>query len=428
MPADPSAVATSGRALLWLLMLPVFFPYVGIFGGIDIQPFAIGSAIAIVALALFAKSLSVRADYLFLILLTMLAATARAYYQLFTSANDEAVLYALAQTWFHLLTILSIFLLVCSGVVSLSSRLIMIALSVYLIVALLQITIDEKIGSQLVYRGFQELASTGRGVRSLASEPAVFGNMLLVFSGFLILMAGQGRWTRRQFFYSQLGILAASSLLAQSTYVILLQGLVFLVCAMVLSFRLFLLLCAIGFWVLVGLIAKSESEGIRVFLILKTLLDNPLLLYEQGAMLRVLNVPVSVYGSVLHGFFGSGFAPAEPVSGQIPLLPGNPYPFSVYDRAVGGAVELFLRLGFGSLPLLGAMLFHVGRIAGRSKLLSDGSVRLGIPLALVVFLTVFTYSSIGNPMIWLLFFSSLSWCSSRTTLSAIFTRKINATP
>jgi hypothetical protein len=204
-------------------------------------------------------------------------------------------------------------------------------------------------------------------------------------------------------------MLIATALLSQSTYAILQQSAVFMVCVLVVSRQLFVVLCLGLVWIVVGFLMEIQAQGIRVVFILQTLLENPVLLYEQGAMLRVMNVPISLYGGILHGLFGAGFGSPEVVSGSIPALPGNPFAFEVADRNLGGAVELFLRLGIGAVPLLLFILLKTLRIGKGVCMLGTTKVRIGIPLAIVVFLTSFTYSSIGNPLIWLLFFYAIDW-------------------
>jgi hypothetical protein len=254
--------------------------------------------------------------------------------------------------------------------------------------------LDEQIGSSIVYRGFQELEVTGRGVRSLASEPSVFGNLLLILSGFLMLIAIKDSWSVQQLVASQAAVLLATIVLPQSSYGIAIQFCVFLATLFVVSFKLFLAVGIFAAWGVVGYFERIDAEGVRAIFILQTLIENPVLLYEQGAILRVMNVPVSLYGGMLHGIFGSGFGTGNMGEGTIPTLPGYPIPFEIGDRNVGGLVELFLRLGIGAIPLLLFYLVQIFRIGRISLNYGDQRVNIGFPLALVVFLVFFTYSSI----------------------------------
>ncbi len=411
MPA-PTDLPT--RLVLGVLFLPVFFPYVGVLKGIDMQPNAFLAMCMMAVVAMSQMRVYLDRSWSIVLTLTLLFVIFRFLVQQLSGdmPTDPGLgLVSFAQTVFHLLTMFVVFLIVSAGVFRPTSRYIGGVLLIYGLVAALQVFIDESIGSALVYRGFQELASTGRGVRSLASEPAVFANILLILSGFLMICAAQANWSRRSFLLSQALVLAMSIGLAQSTYVILLQFSVFCVCALLVSKRLFAIVGISAVWALFAYELASDTAGIRILYILQTLVENPVLLYEQGAMLRVMNVPISVYGSILHGPLGAGFDPQHMVVGAVPALPGHPYPFTVADRNMGGLVEILLRIGVGALPLLLLFLAGVGRIASTTARIGDTRLRIGMPVALVVFLTCFTYSSIGNPMIWLLFFSALQWSS-----------------
>lgn len=404
-----------GKMAIGVLLLPAFFPYVGIFSGVDMQPIGLLTMITILALTIICRPIRVQPTHLYLLIVTVVVAVARLTYQFLVgemSADASISLLAFAQTMFHLTTILVAYLIVGSGVFVPTSKFIGLVALVYISIAVFQVLIDEQIGSELVYRGYQELEETGRGVRSLASEPSVFGNLILILSGFGMLIAARDGWPAKWFLISQVVFLASTVLLAQSSYAIAVQFVVFLASTLVISLRLFLVLCLLTMWVIIGFLVGIEAEGIRALFILQSLVQNPILLYEQGAILRVMNVPVSLYGGVLHGVFGAGFGSGNSVSGSIPALPGYPIPFEVGDRNVGGLVELFLRLGIGAVPLLSLYLQQILRISRVAVRLGADQIRLGVPLAFVIFLTSFTYSSIGNPMVWLLFFSVLAWISS----------------
>ena len=400
------------RGIVSLLLLPAFFPYVGIVPGVDLQPNSLLAMIALLVLILSSTAINVRPLFLNILLATLVVAVGRVAVQLAVgdaSSDTSATVLAFAQTSFHLVTILVAYLVVRAGVFRPTSGLIGTVTLVYILVAVIQLLVNEQFGSSLVYRGYQELTATGRGVRSLASEPAVFGNMLLILSGFWMLIAATQGWSARRFLFVQAMLFVATALLSQSTYAILQQAAVFSVCVLVVSKRMFVMLCLAVGWLIIAFVLQIQAQGIRVVFILQTLLQNPVLLYEQGAMLRVMNVPISVYGGMLHGLFGAGFGGQEVVSGFIPALPGNPFPFEVADRNLGGAVELFLRLGIGALPLLAFILVKTIAIGTYDCALGASRVRIGLPLAIVIFLTVFTYSSIGNPLIWLLLFSAMAY-------------------
>ncbi|MDH3379443.1 MAG: hypothetical protein OEQ39_21150 [Gammaproteobacteria bacterium] len=378
--------------------------------------------ITALTLTFIVKKIRINLVHLSLLSATTIVAVSRLLYQFLVgevSPDVSMSVMAFGQTMFHLTTILVAYLIIASGVFAPTSKYIGFIAFVYVCVAMFQVIVDEQIASELVYRGYQELETSGRGVRSLASEPAVFGNLLLLLSGFFMLIAARERWSAKGFLVLQAVLLGATIFLSQSVYAISVHFIVFLAATSVVSWRLCLVILLAAVWAVVGFLVTIEAEGVRALFILQALIEDPILLYEQGAILRVMNVPVSVYGGVLHGVFGAGFGSGQIVAGSIPALPGYPIPFEIGDRLVGGSVELFLRLGIGAVPLLFFYLFQIIRIGKMRVQIDARRLWIGFPLALVIFLTSFTYSSIANPMVWLLFFGTLAWGASlsRDTVS-----------
>ena len=157
------------------------------------QPNSLITMTILLFLIVATSAIKVRTLFLNILIATLLVAVARLAFQIAIGQGSDDIftsILAFSQTSFHLVTILVAFLIVSAGVFSPNSRLIGLVTLVYIAVALMQVFVDEQFGSMLVYRGYQELAATGRGVRSLASEPAVFGNVLLILSGFWMLVAG----------------------------------------------------------------------------------------------------------------------------------------------------------------------------------------------------------------------------------------------
>ena len=384
----------------------MLFPYIGIIKGIDIQPNFL--VVVIVMLLIYAcnKRISLEMGFFTLILITIVFCFIRYVTQnglMADSIESIEAMRGMLTSCFHLIVILVCHTVVGARLLPNSPTYIILATLIYVAVGGIQL-IDSSFMSSFVYRGYQNLVDGGRGVRSLTSEPAVFGNLLLTLNCLLVYYGVVKKWFLRSLHVTNFTLLSATMLLSMSFYAVFYHLIAIIFFLYLTDRKLFIVSLTILGIVSVLLITTPFSTDLRLLYILKTLIESPVSLYDQGAMLRVLNVPISIIGSIHYGPLGSGFAPSHLVHGTVPFLPSLPYSFTVGDKNMGGLVELFLRLGLLSVPLLYWYFFSLYRVCRLKIILESRITRLGLWFAFVVFLVTFTYSSIGNPIIWLLFF------------------------
>ena len=388
-----------------LVTIILYFPYVGFLENFDIQPIFFGAAMAgLLARLGSQRTVAIRLSSVLLALLFILLPAARFLLQSLSDAVTSASVLSFAVTSFHILVIITCSALIRTRIFVDSPRILWWVIAVHLGVGVIQFFVPGFL-SFLVYRGFQELAETGRGVRSLTSEPAVFGYTLSLLNVYVVYMLTfRYRASARCVLLMSLGLLAANLVLAASFYSVFWHFIILLALVFFLDKRLFVL-ASLGCFASFNLLPMAyQYFDNRFFYIMEIALNDPLLLYEQGAFLRVLNVPISLYGGFFHGPFGSGFAPPYTVSGGIRIFENAPFYFDVGDRNAGGIVEFYLRLGLLALPILWWYFCSLLKISRLSWPIGRGQFPIGRWAAISIFILSFLYNSMANPLIWLIFF------------------------
>lgn len=394
-----------------ITLFAILFPYVGFLPGFDVQPFFVPVVLLAITVANVTGSILFNKTAVTFISCGLLLLLFRLLLQyLFSNTTDNTIL-SFSISVFHLLVILICALVVHNKLVSVKPIYYYIGFSAYILIGFVQL-FEPDFLSFLVYRGYQELASTGRGVRSLASEPAVFGNLLSIINILWVFIYTNHNKTPHGMLIviTSLFFLLVNFLLAGSFYSIFYHAII--VALLIYYVKRYII---ISISPLIGVLVfeiyylmqsgKTANIGFdRFYDILLIIVNNPLQLYEQGAFLRVMNVPISIYGGLLHSIIGSGFAPSSMVYGEIVAISGVPYQFSLGDRAAGGVVELFLRLGVLSLPILYWYYTILKTISRYGIIVDNKYVNIGKWAAISLFLLGFTYNSMANPLLWLVTF------------------------
>lgn len=339
------------QTLLQFSFLPIFFPYIGFFPGIDVQPiFLFVLAIAFVFLAI--RSVSVSAILLFV--------SAIVWFLLFVffRLSDFNARFFLS----YIFVFCSIFLLYSvirrsDGVVS--EALVFGVIFVYVLVAIVQLYFDPTFMAGLVHRSEEAVFSyveSGRGVRSLAGEPSHFGkvfsflNVLLIYISLAKSHETGSNW-RRDIFWISVLLLIANGFLSRSAYAFLIHlCIIFFFFAIVFRLRYFfyLFLVAVSFTLVIYF--SGIMDGSRIQNIIVLALKNPSLLLEQGAMRRVLNIPISLNNLSGFGIFGS--AGSDDRFQTSLWTPIGPLEYEGHSRNIGGLVEVVLRFGVFCVPFL----------------------------------------------------------------------------
>ena len=388
----------------FIVSLLIFFPYVGFVPGFDVQPlFVVMSIVAILMKAIVSK-ITINYSSLLVFLCLLFPVFLRLLVQEVDNNFSILSFRSFLVTSFHMLTIFLVFLVMQNAMVKVNSSTMLTVIFCYVCVAVIQ-TIYPNFLSFLVYRGYQELASTGRGVRSLASEPAVFGHLLTIFNLIFVILYVkiEDRKLRNAVFFT-LVLLLLNVILARSAYSAGIHFIFLLTLIFVWSKFIGLIATYSISLLIVVIVLSLDSDDIRLIKMLQTILTNPVALYEQGAFLRVLNIPISIYGSYMHGIFGSGFDADTLVAGSFKVFDGIPYKFVVSDRNMGGTVEVYLRLGVLSLFFFLIYLGFIWKSFGKLRKLNHRQVSLDCWIIGWIFFMTFSYSSIANPIIWLAFF------------------------
>ena len=200
-----------------ILLILLLFPYVGFVQGVDIQPIAgiVSVLIATFKLLIKRKIPRILGVFVFTIVSVLVSALISLYLKGIPHSSFVNML-------FHLLMICSLFILKEELIPLLTLRFVWLVVTIYICVGLLQIFIDESILSGMVYRGYQSLSDTGRGVRSLASEPSTLGYTLALLNGLVLLRNKQDK--RSTVFLVSLSFLLMNALISRSAWAIIITS------------------------------------------------------------------------------------------------------------------------------------------------------------------------------------------------------------
>lgn len=361
------------RVIGILLALTVIFPEVGLISFSDVQPnFFILSALCILVLATKIK-LSVKMSSYFTVCVLCLVLS-------FIVHNANITWFYVLKYSICLLTFLFCYILCSNKILVISNKLIIISIFIYLFVGLVQFKIPDFLTS-LVTRGLTtaDLASSGRGMMSLTGEPSHFGkvitilNILFVFKSLVDKEKGYN-YVSLQWFTIILFIL--NCLICQSTYACFFHFICMIGIFYILNRRLAYIFMALVFFGSVSVITflSLTFPEARIAQILNLLLTNPEMLLQQGAIVRLLNVPLTFVNLSYFGLWGSGNSSLV-FSGQVDLVAGV-LEYVVWNRLYGGFIEYVLKMGVLSIPLVIGYLYMMITIA-RIKFKISGHLRSG---------------------------------------------------
>lgn len=384
-----------------LLTFLAFFPFIGVMPGVDVQPNFLLVAILV---AFFGFSyIKVRTEALSLLFLMLVLCMARG----LVDAQEVNISY-LISFLAALITPVLIWYLVKAELFYIDLVMLKGFIFIYLIVAAIQHYYLPEFLAFLVQRDNVELLlESGRGVRSLTPEPSTFGRVLLALNilyVFILMVRKDDGFILKSFAVTFI-LVVSNYALSQSFYAVVFHALFCLALLLCLRFKfavLVMVIVAILFPVLISFILASGDENGRFHYILNALINDIDIIMEQGAFSRVMNVPISIYGGLVHGPFGAGLD-SEIVDGTFSIF-GYPYNFVVGSRNLGGIIEFFLRLGILSIPFFALYMVLLVRIARFSYVYKSKRYRVGACFALALLLIGFFDGSPSNPTVWFLTF------------------------
>jgi hypothetical protein len=386
------------RILEALCLFFIFFPYIGPIDGIDTQPFAF-----LISLVCLTRVKNI--DYNAIAIASLVVFVSLMHIIIF---NYNVNLIYIARSFFPIITAYLVYQLISSGYIVPNKRVIIVACAVYIAVALVQRFVYAEFLTALVSRPEDDvllLAETGRGVRSLAPEPAQFGHTLTILNVILIFVS----FFRRGFSGKEFNILMVASIflfvsnfiLSSSAYSLAIHAIILLI--VMILFRPMWAISLIPMYFLYYFISTTDFFiNSRLGSIINTFSENPEGLFQFGAIYRLLNIPLSILSSLEFGPFGAGNSD-KMMTISLRFFDST-YIFFVSSRNTGGLIEFFLQFGVFCIFHLMLIFYIIKKSVAGFRCHSRyrvGTTRIIVIYFAAVFLLCFQYGSTFNPMLWM---------------------------
>jgi hypothetical protein len=381
-----------------LLLLPLFFPFVGFFPGTDTQPMFLIAGLLVFFL-LF-KYIKIDISFFIVFLISVLLIVSRFLFE----ANDLDFKYVFTYLG-ALLTFFIIYTAIDNGYLKPTGKFVLFVTLCYFIIGVIQLFIPDFMAN-VVHRSVEHAlsyAGSGRGVRSLTGEPAALGkvfttlNVLLVF----LIYTSDIIKKHRTALIACLMFFLASAVLSRSAYALAIHLFLIFILIFYVNTKLFLTLMAIIFLLMTSLLSYLYLYAdIRAISLLSQLITEPELLLKQGAMRRVMNVPISLNNLQYFGYFGAGNSP-DSFNASLYTPIGN-LKYVAFNRNIGGFVEFILKFGVFSIPLIFIYFYMCFNILLTTLYVDNKKFRIGIFLVFAILFLSFQDSSTVQPLSWFL--------------------------
>lgn len=381
----------------FLLALTVLFPEVGLVKSSDVQPnfFFLASFLTFFFLGRMKLKKIVFIYFTFCLLFLLLS---------FIVHYENVTWTYIFKYSIALISFFLCYILYSNGFLSLSNKLIVFAIVVYSLVAIVQFIIPDFLTfmvSRSQTQTTEDLISTGRGMMSLTGEPSHFGkvitilNLLYVFNS---LTSEQRNFNNYSLLFVSIFLFFLNASLSQSFYAVAIH----LVCLIGIFYILnraftYILLASLVFW-FVSIITYLSVvyPDLRIIAVATDLILNPESLLMQGAMVRVMNIPLTLVNLSNFGFWGSGNSSII-FTNQIDLGIGI-LEYTATNRLFGGFIEYILKMGILSAPLVMAYIYIMVTI-GKLKLVLLGLRRsVGIIFSGMLLLLSLQDGSLASPL------------------------------
>ncbi|UTW00170.1 hypothetical protein KDW99_03220 [Marinomonas rhizomae] len=390
-------------SLFFLILFFVFFPFVGVVKNIDVQPNFV--VFSFFALCFFIRYIKV--DFLFFCFFVFLCivfclSLVFGYYYI-------NIIYVI--TYFVvLLNVFFLYVFIKNDFFNITSKNIFLFVFVYAVVGIIQYY-DPNFMSWAVTRSQEAMLSfseSGRGVRSLASEPATLGKMFNVFNILLIILihtenkVSESKKTAFGLVVTVV-ILLLNITIARSAYAVGIQF-VFVVCYLFVfykkTFFVGFVLCVCVFSFILRYI--SDMQSYRIAQIFYIAFSDPSLLLEQGAVRRLLNIPISINNLYYFGFLGANnnpnvyYASLYTPFGELDYLASN--------RNLGGFIEWLLKFGLFGIPMMLLYLFFIFSMLRYCVIIENKKYWIGLYFFIATFFITFQDGSPTAPFTWFILF------------------------
>ncbi|WP_254277482.1 hypothetical protein [Halomonas sp. 3H] len=345
-----------------IVLISLFFPYVGFVSGIDVQPLFVFFLLPSVFLAL-SVSVPLKATLVFLLSIFTLILYGLVFGYSVTSKFILTYLFAVTTVYF-------IYIYIKNYNIDIGLKFVFFVLSCYIGVGLVQLFFMPEFLAGLVHRDsavVHILKESGRGARSLTGEPSHLGKVITLMNVlmlYIIMKENSYGFSSRlnMSFVASFLLLALSGLVARSAYAfaVHLSVVLFFFVSVMKAKTVIRIISSISlmfiFFILLHLFDVMSGTRIEAMFLLA--FNNPEALLQQGAARRVFNIPLSLNNLRYFGIFGSG--ERESVYNAVLWTPIGDLSYFANYRNLGGLIEFVMRLGVFSFPfLLVFLLFSI---------------------------------------------------------------------
>lgn len=365
----------------------IMFPFVGFIPGIDVQPLAL-VVCCLYTIWLIINRINFKTTQILIALFLYCSCLMLSYFFVF---ND---LIFIIKEVFFLASFFLIILLVQNGYLKIKIIDIYIISFVYISVGLIQSVIPDFL-SFLVSRGQEQIymaIESGRGFRSLTGEPSHFGKVIILLNVFYVGLKTSENIKDKNVIKFSILMLASNMLITQSSYMVVIHFLLLVILFFSINKKLALLNILLLVVIVIYMIMNLD-ENSRLYMILHVLYHNPDELIQQGAFKRLINIPISLLNLSYFGFLGAG--DSKDILVYKINTPIGEYQYLLHSKNMGGYVELILKYGVLSIPIIMYIFFILLRIY-KSLVVYNFEIALFFTFSL--FYILFQDGSVSNPM------------------------------
>ncbi len=377
------------------LAFMVLFPEVGFYNATDVQPnFFILAILLVIALPHRLKLDRSTISYFLICFLAL--------WIHFVIHQENVTLIYMLKYSVALLTILLCYILCSNNALIISNRMILTAFFIYILVGAIQFQIPDFLSFLVATKDTGELMlATGRGMQSLSAEPSHFGGILVLLNilyAFNSLTKERKRVSYNHLYLITFCFFLFNCLISQSFYACFYHFLSLIGISLILNRRVTFIILAVALFSFVSIITYLNIvfPEARFIYLLNMLLNNPELLLEQGAIVRALNVPMSLLNLSYFGVWGSGNVDVNWIA-RINIGFGE-VSASIGSRLYGGFIEYVLKMGILSTPLVLVYLYMIWSISATSFKALGHSRFTGIIFAFMILILSLKSGSPASPL------------------------------
>ena len=381
-------------ALEKVILFSIFFPYIGLMQGADVQPtFIVFSGL--LCLLLINK---VSRTSIFLLLVMIIFG----FLVLFMDSNITPSKLFLVYI-VSLLTPFFIYNFLINNKIIISLSFIYFILLIYLFVGTVQLFYPDFLSFLVTRDNTEQLIESGRGSKSLTGEPSQFGRVLILINVLFLFekIVVKKSVDFKKYLYFSVVLLILNIILSRSFYAFAIHFFIIFIFSYFVAKKYLFLFSLLSIQGIILLYIYIDPSS-RFFIIMDALATNPDFIFNQGAIRRVLNVPISIYASYQYGGFGAGFSGSNLLVSSLPFF-GYDIPFALLGRNLGGVIEYYLRIGILSIPLYFAYFFLILRCCSIKALYKGRKSSIGHFFAVCAFILTFLDGSPSDPMKWYFF-------------------------